>query len=79
MLTKADDIIRFLDTGFNVMLFKNRLGTYSARLLVKSDEDEAEYNVVDCDEHTITDANTPSKALYELSQKILKNGIREAK
>lgn len=72
MLTKADDIIRFLDTGFYVMLWKNELGTYTAGLVNRNelniaDEDE----LFECEEHQITDADTPSKALYELSKKIL--------
>ena len=72
MLTKADDIIRFLDTGFYVMLWKNELGTYSAALVNRNelnilDED----TLFDCEEHQITDADTPSKALYELSRKVL--------
>lgn len=78
MLTKADDIIRFLDTGFNVMLFKNKLGTYSAALLVKMDDEGLEDSLlIDCEEQYITDADTPTKALFELSQKILREQAKK--
>lgn len=73
MLTKADDIIRFLDTGFYVLLRKNALGTYSAGLVDCSLMDED--NNFEGIEHEITDADTPTKALYELSQKILNRQI----
>ena len=68
-LTKADDIIRFLDTGFYVMLRKNALGTYSAGLVNCSLMDES--GIFEGEEHEITDADTPTKALYELSRKII--------
>lgn len=70
MLTEADDIIRFLDTGFSVILFKNRLGTYSAELLVKTGDFVPEEEL-DFKGSFVTDANTPTKALFELSQKII--------
>lgn len=71
MLTKADDIIRFLDTGFYVMLWKNELGTYTAGLVIRNELNITEDALFNCEEHQITDADTPSKALYELSQKVL--------
>ena len=72
MLTKADDIIRFLDTGFYVMLFKNELGTYSAALVNRNELNIVDEDALfDCEEHQITDANTPTEALYKLSQKVL--------
>jgi len=70
MLTKADDIIRFLDTGYYVMLRKNALGTYSAGLVNCSDLGED--GMFEGEEYEITDAPTPSEALYLLADKLIK-------
>ncbi|HIJ71700.1 MAG TPA: hypothetical protein HPP87_10110 [Planctomycetes bacterium] len=79
MLTEADNIVKFLDADWHVVLWKNALGTYSAALIRRE-----EYNspggpntpVFECNESRITDGNTPTEALKSLEKKFLTRGDR---
>lgn len=61
----ADDCMKLLDNGWTVKLFKNGLGSYTARA-VKPGKNGAKANV-------ITDDFTPSQALYRLTEKVFGN------
>jgi len=73
-MEKADSIIRFLDSNWIVLLWRNQLGSYSAALAKWED-----FNIADGDfifkanENRITDDSTPTKALARLADKPLGN------
>lgn len=74
-LTEADNIIRWLDSGWYMVMWANPMGSYSAAL-VKRDEicngKEGDEPIIDVSENRITDDFTPTKALIRLAQKPLK-------
>lgn len=57
-----DECMKLLDNGWNVMLYKNQLGSYTASARNKSSG-----------RHEVTDDFTPSKALYRLTEKVFGN------
>lgn len=62
-----DECVKLLDNRWNIVLFKNGLGSYSA---VATKELPPESVI---DEGVITDDFTPSKALYRLTEKVFGN------
>ena len=86
-LTPADNIMRYLDTGWYVVLWRNPIGSYSAAC-VDRDEFWAIRNsnlhpgeladgqpLFHVDEDRITDDFTPTKALIRLADKRLQNNF----
>ncbi len=60
MSEKADDIAKLLDNGYEVVLFRNGLGSYTAT----ARQQGVLTGIVE------TDDLTPAKALYRLSEKV---------
>jgi hypothetical protein len=58
----ADEAVKLLDNGWRVTLFKNQLGSYTAK---------AKNGAIT----VITDDFTPSKALYRLTEKAITGRI----
>lgn len=75
-MDKADSIIRFLDSGWMVVMWRNQMGSYSAALVKREDfqniTDDEEY-IFDVGENRITDDFTPTKVLARLADKPLGN------
>jgi len=74
MLTEADNIVKFLDADWHVILWKNALGTYSAALIRREEynsADDPDTEQFECDESRITDGTTPTQALLALEKKFL--------
>jgi len=73
-INKADNIIRYLDSGFYCVVWRNLLGSYSAALVKREDFslDDSEH-LFNVDEKRITDDLTPSKVLARLADKPLGN------
>lgn len=69
----ADDATKLLDNGWNVVLFKNGLGSYSG-IATKSMPPE---RVIDGG--VITDDFTPSRVLYRLTEKTITGRIVDSK
>jgi len=77
MLTQTDNIVKFLDALWHVVLWKNALGSYSAAIIRRDEycsEDGPDTPVFECDESRITDGVTPTKALLALEKKFLARG-----
>ena len=73
-MNKTDNIIRFLDSGFYCVVWRNPLGSYSAALVRREEFHEDDNTpLFDVDEKRITDDFTPSKALARLADKPLGN------
>ena len=70
-LNTTDNIIRFLDSEYIVVLFKNELGMYSAAMGSGHDFNITDDGALECPEAQITDAETPSKAIVSLCEKFL--------
>lgn len=62
----ADDVMKLLDAGWNVTVFKNGLGSYTAYAW-KGKQPRTPYGLPD---HQVTDDFTPSQALYRLTEKV---------
>lgn len=62
-----DECVKLLDNGWNVVLFKNGLGSYSAVATKKRLPESV------IDDGVITDDFTPAKALYRLTEKVFGN------
>jgi len=70
----ADDVVKLLDNGWRVELFKNQLGSYTARAVKRSRDEQGMVEtftkkVVD------TDDFTPSKSLYRITEKAITGRI----
>lgn len=63
-----DDIRKVLDNGWRVTLFRNGLGSYTARAR-RPRRDRTKKDVIE------TDDFTPSKALYRLAEKTITGRI----
>ena len=73
-LNKVDNIIRFLDSLYIVVVWKNELGSYSSALVKREDfPAEGPDSLFDVDEDHFTDDMTPSKSLIRLADKPLGN------
>ncbi len=64
-LNRADDCQKILDNGRVILIFKNEMGSYTARAM---DEHEFVTRPAGFPER-ITDDSTPSQALYRLTEK----------
>ncbi len=71
---KTDNIIRFLDSEYIAVLFRNELGSYTAAMGKGDDFDWDDG--LKCPESQMTDADTPSRALEALCTKFL-NRVRD--
>lgn len=65
----ADECKKLLDNGWDIHLFKNDLGSYTALAFRKGDHDTWD----DPPENCITDDFEPSQALYRLTEKVFGN------
>ena len=64
----ADECAKLLEGGWEILLFKNRLGSYSA---VVKHPNEKKFDVDN--ERLITDDFTPSRVLHRITEKALFN------
>jgi len=70
-MSKVDDLMKLLDNGVAVSIFKNDLGSYTAiahnmeQSIIWEELLEDQF-----DESQITDDFTPEKALYRLVEKV---------
>lgn len=62
----ADECKRLLDSGWRIQLFRNRLGSYTARATSGGGREGRIRKV-------ITDDFEPSQALYRLTEKVFGN------
>lgn len=70
----ADACLRLLDNGWQILLLKNGLGTYSAIAIDVKKQTAEEACKID---KQITDDFLPSQALYRLSEKMIGNIVDE--
>jgi hypothetical protein len=69
-----DECMKLLDNGWRIVLFKNGLGSYTAKA-IKQVNDEGPLFETQTRKVVITDDFTPSKALYRLTEKTVTGRI----
>lgn len=74
-MNTADNIIRFLDAGFYVVMWRNQHGSYSGALVLRNEFRVMADNepLFDVGEKCITNDMTPTKTLARLADKPLGN------
>ncbi len=68
MTSRVNDLCKLLDNHWSIRLFRNRLGSYTAKAR----------NAVTCKVVT-TDDCTPEKALYRLTEKVTTGRIVDSR
>ena len=65
-MNKINDIKKLLDNGWQVLLFSNDLGSYTAVAIADNQSFEEAQEI----DRQITDDHEPEKALYRLAEKV---------